>query len=44
MDALGAKREDIPHMVSQLQKMAGVGNFVKLTAEDITAIYESAFE
>ena len=44
MDALGAKREDIPHMVSQLQKMAGVGNFVKLTAEDITTIYESAFE
>lgn len=44
MDALGAKLEDIPHMVSQLQKMAGVGNFVKLTAEDITTIYETAFE
>lgn len=44
MDALGAKREDIPHMVAQLQKMESVGNFVHLTPTDLTAIYEGAFE
>ena len=43
MDELGAKREDIPHMISQLEKMGGVGKFVKLSNEDIKAIYEGAY-
>ena len=44
MDALGAKREDVSYMVTQLEKIGGAGNFVKLTGDDIRTIYESAFE
>jgi alcohol dehydrogenase YqhD (iron-dependent ADH family) len=44
MNALGAKREDVSYMVTQLEKIGGAGNFVKLSGDDIRTIYESAFE
>lgn len=40
---LGAKREDIPTLIQMLKMdKRGVGNFVKLSAEDVEAIYNLA--
>ena len=39
---LGAREEDIPTMVKQLGKRKSVGGFVKLSGEDIEAIYKLA--
>ncbi len=40
---LGAKREDIPTLIEMLKMdKRGVGNFVKLSAEDVEAIYNLA--
>ena len=39
---LGAKEEDIPYMVSQLGKRAGVGNFVKIGAKEAEEIFRLA--
>ncbi len=41
---IGAKKEDIPALVAKIGLVNGrtLGNFVKLTAEDVTKIYELA--
>lgn len=40
---LGAKREDIPTLIQMLKMdKRGVGNFVKLSVEDVTTIYNLA--